>query len=241
MSSEFDQYSQNGYNAGMDNQVKFILTGAMGKKTLQLGKLSHIFHLLNKDQPLTVYDFGCGDGEMLECLSSLFPQHEFNGSDISQGMIELAQKRFSDQNKSIHVQLAQIGSIPLPDNSQDIILTSCVFHHIPFEEHQLNMLEISRVLKPNGYFIMFEHNPFNPLTQLIVRTSPIDQNAKLLTATYAKKIYKVALFQNIKVKFFLFTPPHLKKLAWIDKVSSHLPLVRLLGGQYLIVGQKKIN
>jgi hypothetical protein len=45
------------------------------------------------------------------------------------------------------------------------------------------MKEIQRVLRPGGVFSLIEHNPLNPVTRLIVSRTPVDGNAKLLTAS----------------------------------------------------------
>lgn len=58
-----------------------------------------------------------------------------------------------------------------------MVYASCVFHHIPENEQESKVKEIFRVLIKDGIFIVFEHNPFNPLTLKAVKDCIFDENA----------------------------------------------------------------
>jgi SAM-dependent methyltransferase len=47
-------------------------------------------------------------------------------------------------------------SLPFPDESADIIVSSLSFHH--WEDHQKGIHEIARVLRPGGLFCLADHN-----------------------------------------------------------------------------------
>ena len=117
-----------------------------------------------------------------------------------------------------------------------MVFTACVFHHIGFQYHENLIQEIYRVLKKNGTFIIFEHNPWNPITRKMVNTCPFDKDAVLLNPTYTKKLlHKV--FQNQKTKFTLFFPRHkiFNLLIRLEKYLSIIPV----GGQYYTKSSKK--
>ena len=42
--------------------------------------------------------------------------------------------------------------------------------------------EVTRLLRPGGRLYVFEHNPWNPVAQWVVRHTPIDRDAVLLGA-----------------------------------------------------------
>ena len=83
-------------------------------------------------------------------------------------------------------------------------------------------------------FAVFEHNPWNPLTQTIVRRSPIDVNATLLYASESVALLKEAGFIRISLHYFLLVPEALEaKLAWLERRLRRVPL----GGQYVVFGE----
>ena len=47
-------------------------------------------------------------------------------------------------------------SLPLPDESADIVVSSLSFHH--WEDHQKGIQEIARVLRPEGLLCLADHN-----------------------------------------------------------------------------------
>ena len=74
------------------------------------------------------------------------------------------------------------AAIPYADGTFDVALASCVFHHIPHDEHVALLAEIRRVLAPAGRLFVFEHNPLNPLTRHAVNTCVFDEHAELVLA-----------------------------------------------------------
>jgi hypothetical protein len=92
-----------------------------------------------------------------------------------------------------------------------------------------------RILKPEGIFCMIEHNPFNPATRLIVRRTPVDAGAQLLTAAGARNIMRAAGMQVVETRYFLYFPERLyARCARFEGALSHVPL----GGQFAVFSQK---
>ena len=85
--------------------------------------------------------------------------------------------------------------LPFEDNSVDWVTAVCIFHHINPQEHATLVAETCRVLRPGGIFAMIEHNPLNPAVQLIVRQTPVDENARLLTAGTVRRLMQAASMQ----------------------------------------------
>ncbi|MFA5742453.1 MAG: methyltransferase domain-containing protein [Candidatus Paceibacterota bacterium] len=96
-----------------------------------------------------VLDLGCANGRMIELFD---PKNiEYHGVDISGKLIEIAKKLYP----AGHFQIGDALNIPFPDNAFDKVYSISVLHHIPSEEfRQKCFSEISRVLKPNGQFIL---------------------------------------------------------------------------------------
>ena len=121
-------------------------------------------------------DVGCGQGELLKIAGSAFARAV--GCDPSAKMMEAC------AGIEMFEQLSP-SELPFPDQSFDFITAVCVYHHVPCEQRAALTASIYRVLKPGGVFCLIEHNPFNPVTQIIVRRCPVDSDAELLTASTA--------------------------------------------------------
>jgi ubiquinone/menaquinone biosynthesis C-methylase UbiE len=177
-------------------------------------------------------DFGCGDGNSAIHFSNYFPKSLYNGIDVSSESIQIAKTKSTNK---INFQTFDGSNIPFSDNTFDVIFTACVFHHIDFKLHDNLIKEIYRVLKPNGKFYIFEHNPWNPITRHMVNTCPFDADAILLKPIYTKKILKKH-FKQINTNYILFFPRH-KVFYFFIKFESFFRKIPL-GGQYYTIGTK---
>jgi len=99
-----------------------------------------------KDQSIkTILDLGCGTGRFTEALAVRFDA-EVIGVDPSKKMLGQAQSKSSEAR--IRYEHGRGESIPLPDNSVDLIFMSMIFHH--FEDPALVARECRRVLRANS-------------------------------------------------------------------------------------------
>ncbi len=114
-------------------------------------------HISSDDKAL---DLGCGNGVFLAILASRC--EKIVGIDISADMLSDCSKTL-ERLGIANVKLINATSekIPLPDNEFDVIFLVDVIHHI--EQLQESILEIYRVLKPEGKLLVFEPNKYNPL------------------------------------------------------------------------------
>jgi hypothetical protein len=68
-----------------------------------------------------------------------------------------------------------------PDSKFDLVIASYVFHHIPPQDWQMAIRYCYSRLKEDRHFIIFEHNPINPVTRHLVKNCPFDADAVLLS------------------------------------------------------------
>ncbi|MCG6534446.1 MAG: class I SAM-dependent methyltransferase, partial [Syntrophales bacterium LBB04] len=179
-------------------------------------------------------DYGCGTGEMLKWLDTFGFRGSLQGADISGNMIETAKKRWL-KTKPPAFTLVEGTATPFTNESFNCIVATNVFHHITPSLRDEVLTELRRVLKPSGRLVIFEHNPLNPLTRLIVKRAVIDRNAVLL---YPKEIFD--RFQKAKLRagglrYLMFFPPSLTFLGELDLILGWCPL----GAQYAAVAIKK--
>ena len=113
--------------------------------------------------PKRILDCGCGTG----IYSNFFPSHSYVGVDISRVYIERAQSCFPEHR----FRVMDATRLAFPDNSFDAVVVSGVIHHLDSATTHRVLEEISRVLEPNGTFLVWEdvptRNPLNMVGRII--------------------------------------------------------------------------
>ena len=170
---------------------------------------------ITKDN-LSILDFGSGVGNSIPYFFKYFPSAKLSCTDVSEKSLNIAQARYPD---GAEYKLFDGIALPYKSESFNIVFTACVFHHIPLSEHDALFKEILRVLKKDGVFIIFEHNPLNPLT---VRGNQL------------RNQLREAGFNQVAHKYRVFFPGFLKALRFFEPLIGWLPL----GAQYYVTGRK---
>jgi SAM-dependent methyltransferase len=171
-------------------------------------------------------DVGCGKGELLGLLQSDFEQAA--GCDVSEVMMQ--------QIAGIETRLQSDSSqIPFGDAQFDLVTAVCVYHHVSPASRAPLTREIARVLRPGGVFCIIEHNPYNPVTRLIVSRTPVDADAVLLPASEARRMAAAAGLLPLEQDYFLYFPQALYR--YIGRLEAALTKVPL-GGQYAFFSRK---
>ena len=177
-----------------------------------------------------ILDFGSGIGNSVPFFRKYFPQSQVQCADVSARSIEIAEARFPGCEQYVLVGKA----IPLPAQSQDIVFSACVFHHIPHEDHPHWLAELHRITRPGGLLAIYEHNPFNPLTVRAVNTCPLDVNARLIPGAVMRRRVTQARWEDARIDYKLFFPSMLKALRPLEPHLSWLGL----GAQYRMAARR---
>lgn len=185
------------------------------------------------DRKIKILDIGSGDGNAARFFIQYFPQAEVHGIDITEKVVA---KSIERNLPNCHFQVYDGQNMPFEDNTFDIVFLVGTLHHVDRNYHLSLMLEALRVMKHGGRMYNFEHNPWNPVTQKLVKDCPFDRDAVLVTAPYVKQLEQNAGFKDCSTHFTLFFPRHniFKPLLPLEKHLSWLPL----GGQYYILATK---
>lgn len=170
-------------------------------------------------------DVGCGQGDLLRLGRTFFQSS--TGCDPSRGMLE------SCADLDVRHQPAT-ETLPFGDGSFDFVTAVCVYHHVAVDRRQLLTAEAFRVLRPRGIFCVIEHNPYNPVTRLIVSRTPVDADAHLLTAKQTRKLLMDGGSKVLGDRYFLMFPERLKIFVPVEDVLSVFPF----GGQYAVFSQR---
>jgi ubiquinone/menaquinone biosynthesis C-methylase UbiE len=100
-----------------------------------------------------ILDVGTSDGGFIEILlKTLQDYEEIVGIDISEEDLEKAREKFT--NDPVSFELMNAESLSYDDESFDTVCISYTIHHL--EKINAVLLEMMRVLKPGGYFILQE-------------------------------------------------------------------------------------
>lgn len=227
--SEFDKFADE-YNGVHANNIR-----ASGESPAYFAryKVQDVANVVGKhsQQDLRVLDFGAGVGTSVPYFLELFARIQLTCLDVSRKSLELGELRFAGQADFV----AFDGKvIPFPDNSFDLSFAACVFHHIDHAQHLALFSELRRVLRPNGWVVIFEHNPLNPLTVQAVNTCPFDENAVLIKASQLMRTLEQAGFRHLERRYRIFFPKALSFLRCLEPYLTWLPL----GAQYSVFGRK---
>ncbi|MFB9261652.1 class I SAM-dependent methyltransferase [Bradyrhizobium erythrophlei] len=196
-------------------------------------KREHILRLAQRHfadlESLNVLDLGCGTGACHPGLKGRFG--ELHGVDVSSESIKLAAARYPFVRYSTY----DGSRLPYGDGQFSIVFTICVMHHVPPPQWESFVAEAYRVTAPGGLMLVFENNPYNPLTQYFVQTCEIDKDAVLLRPAKLRRMFTAAGFTSVFTRTILSVPPAGGFLTRMDSVLGVLPF----GAQYYLSATKK--
>lgn len=173
---------------------------------------------------LRVLDAGCGQGNAFQFFG---PHVRVFGCDVSTAMLRHAVVRGP-------VAVQEPYALPFADGTFDAVYAFCIYHHIPAEERVRHLKELRRVVRPGGEVMVFEHNPYNPVTRRIFRRAPVDQGCEMIAPGELGRMFRAAGFERLDHGYLLFVPEALHPwLGFLERWLSWLPL----GGQYFVAGR----
>jgi SAM-dependent methyltransferase len=236
---EFDQHKAT-YRSEIDKAVAFsgqshdFFTRVKAEYLIELlTRFASEQTLSNGRVVLDVLDIGCGHGHIHPYLTQSKLGLRLTGIDVASTVIEEARAA----NPGVTYHHYDGNRLPYPDQSFDAAYTITVMHHVPPPQWPTFLQAMRRVVRPGGLIVIFEHNPINPLTQWIVRTCPIDDNAVLLRNRRLSKLVSQAHFAKIESRYILFTPLDGPRYRVFDKMIGWLPL----GAQYYVCARVPAN
>ncbi len=111
---------------------------------------------LKKDKPQRILDVATGTGDMAIMSYGLLKPEKIVGIDISEQMLELGKKKVEKQGltSSIDLQRGDSETIKFADNSFDAVMVA--FGVRNFENLEMGLKEMLRVLKPGGKLVVLE-------------------------------------------------------------------------------------
>ncbi|MGH9918111.1 MAG: glycosyltransferase [Nitrososphaerales archaeon] len=221
---DFDEIAKR-YEEAVNQSVSFTRRNAAFYAERKVEILESI--AMRNLQPLrrqSVLDVGCGTG-----TADRFLKHKVQhlcGVDVSEEMLAIARR---DVPEALY-KWYDGDKLPFEDNTFDVVLASCVLHHVPRSNRFKFVSEMNRVARQDGLIVLFEHNPFNPLTRLAVNSCALDKEAILVTSQQTIALMKETGAADPRSCNYLFTPFGGRIARGFDRLLNRLPL----GGQYAV-------
>lgn len=172
-----------------------------------------------------VLDYGCGVGSLTSLLVREFSS--VAGFDPSRESLEAA--RIGCPSGRFHER-----SEDLPSGHFQWTVLSGVLHHVPPDSRAEVLGEVRRTLRTDGKVVIFEHNPWNPLTRRAVDACPFDDDAILLPPGELRTRLAQAGYERVRQDFIVFFP---RILAWFRPLEPWLRWCPL-GAQTMTVASK---
>ena len=228
MNTSFDAHADT-YRDKVDRAIAF---GGQGVDHYARRKADLLVALTSRSlgDPSTssILDVGCGiglvDGHLVGAFGSVA------GVDLSDA--ELAQAR------GAHPEVSYLPSepnrLPYADAHFDVVFAACVLHHVAPEDRASFVAEMFRVTRPGGLVVVFEHNPSNPLTRLVVSRVSFDAGVVLLRSKDVAELYSTVGLKAPSVRNITFFPWDRDPFPRLEAALHWLPL----GAQYVVFARR---
>jgi SAM-dependent methyltransferase len=227
--TDYDLYRDR-YREELDHAVSFagtshdFFTRAKAEELVRLTRLH-----LGDPTRLAALDVGCGIGLTDRHLAGRF--RVLTGTDVSSGVLETAAR----ENPGVHYELAERGQLPFDDGAFHLVFAVCVVQVVPHEERPRFVAELARVARPDGLVVVFEHNPLNPLTRLVVHRCEFGGDARMLGMVEAERLLNENDVTPVDRGFLLLFPSRRKRVLALERALRRLPL----GAQYFVAARPR--
>jgi ubiquinone/menaquinone biosynthesis C-methylase UbiE len=133
----------------------FLATETWAKQVLKyaIDDLDGLIENRRVSYPVLV-DVGCGFGRSFEMLNARYCPTRMVGIDVEPRMLAIARARNKRLGLTVEFKRASSSSLPLPDQSVDMVFCHQTFHHLVDQRKSLR--EFHRVLKPGGLLLFAE-------------------------------------------------------------------------------------
>lgn len=111
------------------------------------------------DKPI-ILDVGTGPGFLAVEIGKLVPEAKIVGLDISQAMLDIAERKTREAGVNFEVKKGAAEEMPVESRSADSAVSSNSLHE--FENPKNALAEVFRVLKPGGKLFISDFNPAYP-------------------------------------------------------------------------------
>jgi SAM-dependent methyltransferase len=224
---KFDRYSHS-YGSRVNEALAFSGTE---QEVYLRAKADHIVrlateHLAGVPEP-ALLDVGCGVGLVHDLVRERFPN--VVGVDVAPAALTQAARdgggRFA---------LYDGRHLPFDGGAFDLTYAVNVLHHVPPDAWDAFAAELARVTRPGGLVVVFEHNPRNPLTRMVVSRCEFDEDAVLVGHGRLRALLRGAGLAECDHRYIVFFPWPGRPWVALERALGRLPA----GAQHLVAARK---
>lgn len=194
-------------------------------------KSEWVAQIAARETPRHFVDFGFGTGELLEDIAQLKIIPDLSGVEPSSQL----RAEFVGRGNKLSFRQIEASLENFADASIDMLTCFNVLHHIAPEARAQIARQMFAKLAPGGTLLVWEHNPLNPGTQIVVCRCEYDHDAVLLRRGEASQLFQA--LREESYEFVNFTPPSLHRFGLFKKTESLMRAVPL-GAQYRMIFRK---
>ena len=174
-----------------------------GERILRISVYESVLpYIQRKDK---ILDLCCGTGTLTVLLSDLlYSDCEIIGVDLSNGQIAQARKKV--KNSNIKFEVMNANNLKFKDGSIDKVIISAALHEMNKSERMNVLLEVYRVLKKEGYFLIFEHHEPSKTSLRIYYNFYLGFSEKLLSHSFEMQRNILMELRNAEFNILSQTP-----------------------------------
>lgn len=170
--------------------------------------------------PARILDFGCGTGGSSAHLAERYARATVLGVDTSENAVDLARRRHGSER----VQFGGVEGLAGQPRF-DLCYVNGVFHHIEPGRRLEAVRAIHAALSPGRYFALFENNPWNPSTRMVMSRIPFDRDVQTLSFRETRKLVEAGGFRVAQpARFLFYFPRALAFLRVLEPALIRVPL-----------------
>jgi SAM-dependent methyltransferase len=216
------------YREDLDRAVAFTGLDHRFFAGARAGELVHLAaRHLGDPRELDVLDAGCGIGLTVPFLRDRV--RSLTGTDVSAEAIAVAER----ENPGVRFELAAPGQLPFDDDAFDLSFCMNVVQVIEPDKRLGFLFELARVTRTGGIVAAFEHNPYNVLTQIVVRRFDSPDSIGMLPMRVTKRLFGAARMPVVAAGFILVSPSRRRRAVVLERSLRRLPF----GAQYYVAGR----
>ncbi len=205
------------------------------KEFFARSRLRHLrayWDLRGRPEPESVIDYGCGVGDVTRLLAEVFPRARVLGVDPSKTFVEEARRAHG----SSRIDFAPLqGFEPLAALAADLVHLNGVVHHVPRRDRGAFFTALAACVRPGGLVALFDNNPWNPGTHLVMRRIPFDRGVHPVRAGDVARRLEVAGLSVLELRYLFYFPASLRALRPAERWLERAPF----GAQYGLYAEKR--
>lgn len=225
--SNFDEYAED-YNGPLDQALS--ITGEDSAHFAR-GRIAWLKRCLDRRgvRPRTLLDYGCGVGAATPHFFDELGVEQVTGVDVSARSIHVAARTWGSERASFE----RIGG--RTSTVFDLAFSNGVFHHIRPDRRGDAIRFVHRSLAPGELFALWENNPWNPGTRLVMHRCAFDRDAVRISPPEARRLLRAGGFDVLSTHFLFVFPSFLSAFRPLEPLLARLPI----GGQYQVLARKR--